>query len=222
MEIGKRFITTINYFKNLPSIPLQGPYSVLHIIPTIQIIPSTSIYKSDLDTMTNEAVKNMVEYSNTCNSATGYRWLMKAYELNSSLIPTTLKDSIIDLIGQHINQSAINGKYLDVPTMGEYLELLGQVSGLNDIIFPKVLEINISPNPTHEISNLVFNISETDYIDLSVFDINGRLIKTIDQGQKTKGSYSYQIDLSQEQSGIYFITLKTIKRTYTQKIIRSE
>jgi hypothetical protein len=195
---------------------------IQNIIPTIQIIPSTSIYKSDLDTMTNEAVKNMVEYSNTCNSATGYRWLMKAYELNSSLIPTTLKDSIIDLIGQHINQSAINGKYLDVPTMGEYLELLGQVSGLNDIIFPKGLEINISPNPTHEISNLVFNISETDYIDLSVFDINGRLIKTIDQGQKTKGSYSYQIDLSQEQSGIYFITLKTIKRTYTQKIVRSE
>jgi hypothetical protein len=172
--------------------------------------------------MTYKAVKNMVDYSYTCNSATGYRWLMKAYGLNSSIIPTTLKDSITDLIGQHINQSAINGKYLDIPTMGEYLELLGLLSGINDITFPIGLEVNIFPNPTNGITNLAFSIVETDNIILSLFDINGRLIKTIDQGQKTKGTYSYQIDLSQQQSGIFLLTLKTTQRKYTQKIIRTE
>lgn len=195
---------------------------IQNIVPTIQLIPPTNIYKSVLETMTYKAVKNMVDYSYTCNSATGYRWLMKAYGLNSSIIPTTLKDSITDLIGQHINQSAINGKYLDIPTMGEYLELLGLLSGINDITFPIGLEVNIFPNPTNGITNLAFSIVETDNIILSLFDINGRLIKTIDQGQKTKGTYSYQIDLSQQQSGIFLLTLKMTQRKYTQKIIRTE
>jgi hypothetical protein len=195
---------------------------IQNIVPTISLIPPTNIYKSVLETMTYKAVKNMVDYSYTCNSATGYRWLIKAYEINSSIIPSTLKDSITYLIGQHINQSAINGKYLDIPTMGEYLALLGLLSGINDITFPIGLAVNIFPNPTNEITNVVFNISETDNIILSLFDINGQFIKTIDQGQKIKGTYSYQIDLSQQQSGIYFLTLKTTKRKYTQKLIRLE
>ena len=106
--------------------------------------------------------------------------------------------------------------------MGEYLELLGLLSGIIDITYPIGLKVNISPNPTNGITNLVLNFAETDNIVLLLFDINGRLVKTMDQGQKIKGTYSYQIDLSQQQSGIYFLTLKTTKRKYTQKIIRTE
>lgn len=195
---------------------------IQNIVPTIQLIPATNIYKNDLETMTYKAIKNLVDYTYICNSATGYRWLMKAYGLSSSTISATLKDSIKDLIGQHINQSAINGKYLDVPTMGEYLELLGLLNGLDEINYPIGLPVNIFPNPTNGITNLIFNISETDNIVLSLSDINGRLIKIINQGQKSKGTYSYQIDLSQYQSGIYFLSLKTTKRKYTQKILRTE
>jgi len=62
-------------------------------VPTVQLIPPINIYKSTLEMMEYKAVKNLVDYSYTCNSATGYRWLMKAYNLNSSVIPATLKDS---------------------------------------------------------------------------------------------------------------------------------
>lgn len=195
---------------------------IQNIAPTTPLLPAVAIYKSDLVTMTFKAVKNLVDYSYSCGSATGYRWLIKAYGLNTSIITATLKDSITDLIGQHINQSAINGKYLDVPTMGEYLELLGLLTGIDNLTTPKGFAINIYPNPTNGITNLAFIISETGPIILSLFDLNGKLIKTIDQGQKAAGTYSYQIDLSQQRSGIYFLTLKTTKRKYTQKIIRRE
>ena len=195
---------------------------IQNIVPTIQLIPALNIYKGSLDTMTYKAVKNFVDYSYNCNSATGYRWLMKAYGLNLSIIPQTLKDSIKDLIGRHINQSAINGKYLDIPTMGEYLELLSLLSGFDEITFPIGLKVNIFPNPTSGITNLTFNVSESDNIILSLFNINGQLIKSIDQGQKTKGTYSYQIDLSTFPSGVYVLTLQTNKKKYSQKIIKSE
>lgn len=195
---------------------------IQNIVPTIQVIPATVEFKNVLETMTYKAVKNLVDYSYSCNSATGYRWLMKAYQLNSSIIPPSLKDSITDLIGKHINQSAINGKYLDIPTMGEYIELLGVISGINEIVYPIGLNVNLFPNPTNGVANLVFNISETENINLSLLNIDGQLIKSIDQGEKTKGSYSYQIDFSLLPSGMYMITLQTKARVYAQKIVKFE
>jgi len=195
---------------------------IQNIIPTIQLIPALNSYKGSLDTMTYKAVKNFVEYSYNCNSATGYRWLIKAYGLNLSIIPQTLKDSITDLIGKHINQSVINGKYLDIPTMGDYLELLSLVIGLDEITFPIGLKVNISPNPATDITNLTFNILESNNIVLSLYNMNGQLIKNIDQGQKTPGTYNYPINLSHLPSGVYVLTLQTNKKKYSLKVIKSE
>jgi Secretion system C-terminal sorting domain len=193
---------------------------IQYIVPTINLLPSSHIYKEDLDSMTQKAVRNMVEYTYNCGSATGFRWLLKAHQLNSSLISNTLKDSITDLIGQHINQSVINGKYLDIPSIGEYIELLDLITGINDITYPIGLKVNVFPNPTNNILNLAFNLSENDDIHLTIHNTKGQLINTIDQGKKTVGSYSYQIDLTNRENGVYFLTLMINGKKYTQKIIK--
>lgn len=192
---------------------------IQNIIPTIQLIPPTNIYKSVLETMAYKSIKNMVDYSYTCNSTTGYRWLIKSYGLSSSIIPTTLKDSITDLIGKHINQSDTTGNYLDIPTMGEYLELLSLLTNLNEQASLPDIELTAYPNPTNGITHLTFNVSETENILLSLFDINGRLIKIIDKGEKTSGTYNYQVDFSQQKSGVYYFNIKTSKGNYNKKVI---
>jgi type IX secretion system substrate protein len=193
---------------------------IQNIVPTINLLPSSHIYKEDLDSMTQKAVRNMVEYTYNCGSATGFRWLLKAHQLNASLISNSLIDSISDLIGQHINQSVINGKYLDIPSMGEYIELLDLITGINNITYPIGLKVNIFPNPTNDFVNLAFNLSENVNIHLTIHNTNGQLINTIDQGKKTVGSYSYQIDLTNQENGTYFLTLKINGEKYTQKIIK--
>jgi hypothetical protein len=103
--------------------------------------------------------------------------------------------------------------------MGEYLELYGSLSGTEDITRTG-LEVNIFPNPTNGNTNIVLNIPETDDIVLSLFDINGCLVKIIDEGEKLKGAYYYQIDLSQQHSGVFFLSIQTRKEKHIQKIIR--
>jgi hypothetical protein len=195
---------------------------IQNCVPTIPLIPSLSSYKGSLDTMTYKAVKNFVDYSYTCNSATGFRWLIKAYGLDLSIIPQTLKDSITNLIGKHINQSAINGKYLDVPTMGEYLELLFLLSGLNDDLTATESKMIISPNPSSNILNIMFSDSESDKIVLSLFDINGQFIKSVEQGEKIKENNSYKIDISSFSNGVYILTAQTPKGKFSQKIIKMD
>lgn len=82
------------------------------------------------------------------------------------------------------------------------------------------LDIVLYPNPTSNVINLTFIISENDTISLLLFDMNGRLIKTIANEQKAIGKFSYQIDVLQQQSGVYFLTLQTTKGKYVTKIIR--
>lgn len=195
---------------------------IQNLMPTIQFLPSGHPYKSKLDSMALKAVRNIVKYSNTCNSATGYRWLMKACQLNNGVIPQTLRDSVNDLIGRHINQSAINGKYLDVPTMGEYIELLGLINGLQEMTFPSGLKVNLFPNPASKHINLVYEVSGNIEVAFFLSDMNGKIVRRMDLGKKPKGSYNHLIDLADLQNGVYNLTLNVGQRKYSEKIIKVE
>jgi hypothetical protein len=185
---------------------------IQNISPTISLLTDQNNYKIELDQMTKSAVENLIDYSTNCGSATGYRWLMKAYSLNSSLFYTSTIDSISKLIGQHINQSSINGKYLDVPTMGDYFELLDFQNNLSETNELKN-SIMIYPNPTNEIINISLE-NKCDSFSTQLFDVNGRLI----QESKNKN----EINLYDEQKGIYFLKIQSGKVTSTFKIIKFE
>jgi len=191
---------------------------IQNIVPTIPNIAATHIFKSDLNDMTYKAVKNMVDYSYTCNAATGFRWAMKAYQLNSSIIPLTLKDSITNLIGKHINHSVATGSFLDVPTMGEYLELLGSPVKIENKEITKS-NLTIFPNPTNNIVHASYNLNNAELITLSLYDISGRLIANLLQETQTKGEHLFQIELNQYPKGVYFIELKTKRFNSIQKIV---
>ena len=182
---------------------------IQNIVPTIGLIPSTNNYKNDLEKMAYKAVKNLVNYSCSCNSATGFRWLIKSYLLDSSIIPSTLKDSITDLIGRHINQSAINGKYLDVPTMGEYLELLDVMNGLNESVSPTESRVNVFPNPTNDLVNI--KIDNYKIESNKIYNSIGVLVQ-----ENNKSEFS----ISGMSAGIYYIKTTTDKSIFITKIIK--
>ena len=106
--------------------------------------------------------------------------------------------------------------------MGEYLALLDFIANASVLTYPIGLTVNVYPNPTNGLTNLVFNLSENDQIQVSLANVNGQQVVLIDAGQKNKGTYSYQIDLSPYPKGIYFLTLATTKGTFTQKIVFTE
>jgi len=184
---------------------------VQNIAPTIPLVPNLNSYKGAVDTMIYKAVKNFVDYAYTCNSATGYRWLIKAYMLNSTIIPQTLKDSVRDLIGTHINQSVINGKYLDIPTMGDYLELLSLINGIDEIDFPMDLNLNVFPNP----NSGLFTINASSESSIIITDIMGKLIYE----ERLKMGTNH-IDLYWIPEGLYFLKMVDDKSNRVIKFIK--
>lgn len=82
------------------------------------------------------------------------------------------------------------------------------------------LNLTLFPNPANTFVNVNFEIVETTSVTFLLHDITGKLLKTINQGIKLPGSFSYQMNMSKEKSGIYFLTIRTKNGTYTHKVIR--
>lgn len=191
---------------------------IQNLIPTILLMPKDDESKNKLDMMAISAIRNLTESSFTCGSSTGYRWLLSSGSLYSTLIPQSLKDSMLELTQRYINQSAINGKYLDVPTLGQCVENIELISGVQNISYLKEKGLIVFQDPTNNNINIIFNNPCNDNVNISIFDLNGKLMKCLFSQRIITGTYNIRSDLSAIQSGVYIILVRNSKNKIAQKI----
>lgn len=86
-----------------------------------------------------------------------------------------------------------------------------QLANLTDQSF------EIYPNPTNVLTTIRYTLTAPSQINLQLFDITGRSLKTFIDEYKVPGNYSSNLDLRTIQNGVYFFCMqvennKTIKR----------
>jgi len=91
---------------------------------------------------------------------------------------------------------------------------------INDNPIPKKIAIvNNYPNPFNPITTITVHF-ETNYnISLQVFDINGRLIDLLFDGEIEAGTHEFHWDGNSQPSGVYFIKLLSIDYNQTRKMV---
>ncbi|UBM62228.1 T9SS type A sorting domain-containing protein [Candidatus Sulfidibacterium hydrothermale] len=75
------------------------------------------------------------------------------------------------------------------------------------------------PNPASTSSVIQLNLDEKTNVNLSIFDITGKKLKTIYKGSLPKGTYHYPLSLEAFPSGIYFASVGTAYSIKTIKIV---
>ncbi len=75
------------------------------------------------------------------------------------------------------------------------------------------------PNPFNPTTNIKFEIPQSDFINLSVYDLNGKLIEEIVNENISAGIYEVKFSGKNLSSGIYFYRLKSSKSVLTNKMI---
>jgi len=63
------------------------------------------------------------------------------------------------------------------------------------------------PNPFNPVSRIDFDLPKSGFVNLRVFDILGREVRTIINEEKTAGTYSVDFNASDLSSGVYFYKL---------------
>ncbi len=75
------------------------------------------------------------------------------------------------------------------------------------------------PNPFNPSTTISYSIPEQGAVQLKVFDILGREVKTLVNKEQTAGSYEVKFDASELNSGIYFYQLKADSYMETKKMV---
>ena len=97
------------------------------------------------------------------------------------------------------------------------------VMDINPILIPQTFTLYPAfPNPFNPSTTISFDIPESEPIPsvyLNIYDLRGRLVKSLINGAKMPGKYSIQWDASNSGSGIYFVHLIFGNTVKTQKIL---
>ncbi|MCH2213682.1 MAG: T9SS type A sorting domain-containing protein [Flavobacteriales bacterium] len=85
--------------------------------------------------------------------------------------------------------------------------------------FPGIT-MNSNPNPTEGSSNVTFNLSESSYTTLEVFDMNGRMIKSLFAGNAQAGQeYQFEFNGFGLPNGVYIFRLTTEQESANEKLL---
>jgi hypothetical protein len=75
------------------------------------------------------------------------------------------------------------------------------------------------PNPFNPATKIKFNIKETGFVTLKVYDILGKEISSLVNQKMQPGEYETSFDGSSLKSGVYFYKLQTGSFTETKKML---
>ena len=82
--------------------------------------------------------------------------------------------------------------------------------------------LSVSPNPVKDVCDIKFNLKNSASLNVGIYDINGRLISTVMNGESPAG----QVDLSWDSasvktiaSGLYILKIKANDKVSTSKLV---
>lgn len=91
--------------------------------------------------------------------------------------------------------------------------------GINEIENPNTLNLfNVFPNPANNSATFAYYLPENEKISLQLFDMQGRLIKTIFNGTQQQGIHSAGLDLTDIVQGLYVYSLTTENKKMQKKL----
>ncbi len=81
------------------------------------------------------------------------------------------------------------------------------------------LQLSASPNPTNLSTVIAYALPQAGQVNLSVYNVAGRLVKTLVDCRQPAGEYSVTWDSKQEDFGIYFCRLSLGNDLSSRKIV---
>ena len=81
--------------------------------------------------------------------------------------------------------------------------------------------LDVYPNPFVDAFEVVFTLEEEMEVEIQLFDVMGRFVKSISQEQLAEGIHQIQIDGEELTKGVYFIEVQVGENTYKKMIVKS-
>ena len=100
----------------------------------------------------------------------------------------------------------------------QYLAITAVEKDLNSFPDEYSLQQNY-PNPFNPATKINFSIPETEFVNLTVYNLLGEVVAELVNSELAPGNYSYEFDASKLTSGIYFYEIKAGQFSETKKMM---
>ena len=178
-------------------------------------------YKHTIDTLDNAYVDISNDNGVTWNSAKFYNktvssWTREVLDISSLANSTTNLKIRFSMIS---NGSVVaDGIYIDNIKLSGYNVTPTSVTGITEIPVKYSLSQNY-PNPFNPSTVISYNLAESNYITLKIYNELGREVSTLVNERQNAGSYSISFDGSNFSSGLYYYKLESGGFTDTRKML---
>ncbi len=81
------------------------------------------------------------------------------------------------------------------------------------------MKVSVYPNPTHDIVNINYTLKNASNVILQLTNIQGQVISQI-KLDKSSGLQTDTLNVSNQSSGMYFVTITTENESFTTKVIK--
>jgi hypothetical protein len=112
-----------------------------------------------------------------------------------------------------------DGFYFDNFRVVDYRDVASGITSTGSSIPEKYELYQNFPNPFNPATKIKFDVPFKDAVSLSVFDITGREVAVLFNGEISPGSYEVNWDASSLTSGVYFYKLITGSYSATRKML---
>ena len=75
------------------------------------------------------------------------------------------------------------------------------------------------PNPFRNETIIHYSLAKPSQVNLSLFDMNGRLVRVLANGSRQAGKYTIRFNAGSLQKGLYFYKLQTGGYSATKRMI---
>lgn len=192
---------TIEYFQDIPE---AGYYNIYAYNPKFSnasqfapyLVGSDTFYVNQKDPESSGWRRLTTKYLET-----GEQLIVKVHS-NASDAKPVLADDVIALINR-------NSHLQNNPE-----------SAIEPVSEPKSFTLHPAfPNPFNPSTTISYQLSADSYVELSIYDVNGRMVETLFSGVKAAGDHLIQWQAGHLPSGVYFIQLRSGNFKQIQKAL---
>lgn len=140
--------------------------------------------------------------------------------VNKSYTIKSIKDfcwAVIDVSNSVFDLKVYNKTNVLLDTIKLYFTPVGVEN--KSMIADSFLLHDIYPNPFNPNAVIKFELSEKGLVKLSLFDVNGREVSTIFEGEKSAGVHEIILDSSNLSSGVYFVGKNYKNKFQSRKVV---
>lgn len=75
------------------------------------------------------------------------------------------------------------------------------------------------PNPFNRTTTIRYTLASSENVKMTIHDVTGRIVKTVNEGNVGAGSHSLVLDASEFNKGVYFYTLTVGGKSMTKRMV---